>query len=210
MPSWSSKFHFFDTCPPVWRVILGQGIEKNLSSSKGVTVDNFRWDDERWSFLISNIVTWTEERFLAGKKMICVYAVFHHLFFNTFFGFLDSHLDLIEFFKCMTWQSIFLFLLFISFCSHDSSTPGNVACRRCPSSLKHLFSCKNCFERVGFWFEVACIIFAQRKDMAQKYSREMGSFWSMCLEASIKVVSECHDLGTSVFGYWKGLAGLKL
>ena len=85
--------------------------------------------------------------------------------------------------------------------SHDLSTLGNDACHRWLFSLKHLFSCEECFERVGFWFKVARIISTQRKDMAQKYSREMDSFWSMCLEASIKVVSKCHDLGTSVFGY---------
>ena len=35
--------------------------------------------------------------------------------------------------------------------------------------------------------------------MAQKYSREMGNFWSMHPEASIKVISERHDVGTCVF-----------
>ena len=38
----------------------------------------------------------------------------------------------------------------------------------------------------------------------------MGSFWSMCPETLIKVISERHDLETCVFGHWKGLAGLKL
>ena len=139
------------------------------------------------------------------RKMI---AVFHH-FFNTFFefGFLHFRLDSIKFFKCMTWQSIFLFVLF---CSHNSSTLGNDACHRWPSNLKHLFSCEDCFERVGFWFEIARIIFVQRKNMAQKYSWELGNFWSTCLEASIKVISKRHDLGTCVFGHWKGLMGLKL
>ena len=35
---------------------------------------------------------------------------------------------------------------------------------------------------------------------------KMGSFWSMCPEASIKVISERHDFGNCVFGHWKGLA----
>ena len=35
--------------------------------------------------------------------------------------------------------------------------------------------------------------------MAQKYSREMGNFRSMCPEASINVISESYDLGTCVF-----------
>ena len=38
----------------------------------------------------------------------------------------------------------------------------------------------------------------------------MDSFWSMCPEASIKVISEHHDLRTCVFSHWKGLASLKL
>ena len=57
------------------------------------------------------------------------------------------------------------------------------------------------FEKVGFWFEVARIISVQRENMAQKYSREMGNFWSMCPEALIKVILERHDLGTCVFGH---------
>ena len=83
----------------------------------------------------------------------------------------------------------------------ELSTLGNVACRRWPSSLKHLFSYEDRFEKVGFWFEVACIISVQRKNMAQKYSLEMGNFWSMCPKALIKVISECHDPRTSAFGY---------
>ena len=38
------------------------------------------------------------------------------------------------------------------------------------------FSDDGHFERVGFWFEVARIISVQRKNMAQKYFREMGNF----------------------------------
>ena len=49
------------------------------------------------------------------RRMICVYAIFHH-FLNTFFWLLDFCLDSIEFFKCMTWQSIFFYyFLFFSF-----------------------------------------------------------------------------------------------
>ena len=36
--SWSSEFHFFDTCPPVWRVILSRGLERKSSGSKGETI----------------------------------------------------------------------------------------------------------------------------------------------------------------------------
>ena len=37
--------------------------------------------------------------------------------------------------------------------------------------------------------------YCQQKVMAQKCFREMGNFWSMCPEASIKVISEYHDPG---------------
>ena len=84
----------------------------------------------------------------------------------------------------MTINFSFVFLFF------DLSTSGNDACHRWFFKLKHLFSCKDCFERVGFWFEVARIIPVQRKSMAQKYFREMDNFWSICPEATIKDDSE--------------------
>ena len=46
--------------------------------------------------------------------MICVFAVFSS-FSQHFFWLLDSCLNLIEFFKCMTWQSIFLLFFFSLF-----------------------------------------------------------------------------------------------
>ena len=48
-----------------------------------------------------------------------------------------------------------------------------------------------------------------KKIMAQKYSWEMGKF-GQSAKHQIKVISERHDLGTCIFGHWKGLAGLKL
>ena len=43
--------------------------------------------------------------------------------------------------------------------------------------------------------------------MAQKYSREMGNFWSTCPKASIRVISEYHDLKDLCFwssrGFWQ-------
>ena len=41
--------------------------------------------------------------------------------------------------------------------------------------------------------------FCSEENMARKHSREMSNFWSMCLEASIKVISKHHDIGTRVF-----------
>ena len=93
-------------------------------------------------------------------------------FFNTFFefGFLDFCLDLIEFFKCMTWQSIFLFFLFFFFFrSHDSSTSGNDACHRWLFRLKHHSLCENFFENgSSFGSRVVHIIYAQRKRYGSK------------------------------------------
>ena len=37
----------------------------------------------------------------------------------------------------------------------------------------------------------------------------MGNFQSTCPKASIKMVSEYHDLGTCVFGHWKGFGKLE-
>ena len=38
------------------------------------------------------------------------------------------------------------------------------------------------------------LFLSKEKIMAQKRSREMGDFWSTCLKALIKVISEYHDL----------------
>ena len=113
---------------------------------------------------------------------------FFHIFFLEF-GFLDSRLDLLEFFKCMTWQSFFLFIVLFIFsfsCSHGLSTPGNDVCHRWPSKLKRLFSCEDCFERLVFWSNVVYIIFVQKEDYGSKVFSKMDNFWSTCPKASIK------------------------
>ena len=48
---------------------------------------------------------------------------------------------------------IFLFVFFF----HNSSTLGNDARHRWLSKLKHLFLCKDCFERVGFFLVQSCL-----------------------------------------------------
>ena len=61
--SWSFvifEILLFDICPPMWRVILDWDSERKSSSSKEVTTDNFLYQwrgDEKWMFVISNIVT---------------------------------------------------------------------------------------------------------------------------------------------------------
>ena len=109
--------------------------------------------------------------------------------------FFYSYLDLIEFFKCMTWQSMFLLLFFFSFFFHDLSTQSNDVCHRWPSKLKHLFSCEDLFWKGWLLVRGCSYHFCPEKNMAQKYSREMGNFLSICPEASIKVISKYHDLG---------------
>ena len=119
------------------------------------------------------------------RRMICVYAIFHH-FLNTFFWLLDFFFRLNRIFQVHDMTINFSFFL---------STQSNDACHRWPSKLKHLFSCENLFWKGWFLVWGCSYHFCPEKDRAQKYSREMGNFWSMCLEASIKVISEYHDLG---------------
>ena len=76
--------------------------------------------------------------------MICVFAIFHH-FLNIFFWLSWFSFGLNSNFSS-AWHDNQFFSLFF----HDLSTPGNDACHRWPSRLKHLFLCKDCFGRVGF------------------------------------------------------------
>ena len=71
-------------------------------------------------------------------------------FFQHFFLILDFHLDSTQIFQVHDMTINFSFVLFCFFHSHDLSTPGNDARHKWPSKLKHLFLCKDCFERVGF------------------------------------------------------------
>ena len=47
---------------------------------------------------------------------------------------------------------------------------------------------------LAFWFEVARITSVQRKIWLKSIFWEMGNFLSICLEVSIKVISEYHNL----------------
>ena len=110
-------------------------------------------------------------------------------------------------------QFFFCFVLFFFYYSHDWSAPGNDACHKWPSKLKHLFLCEDCF---GFWLfdpKLFIPLLSTKRVMAQKCFREMGNFRSMCLEASIKVISEYHDLGILFcslkrFGRFENVASL--
>ena len=110
------------------------------------------------------------------------------------FGFLDFHLDSIEFLKCMIWQSNFSFCFLCFFfcfflCSHELSTSGDDACHRWPSRLKHHFSCGIVLKMVAFWSKGCSYHFCQQeKGYGSKVFSRHGqfSFWSTCPKASIK------------------------
>ena len=136
------------------------------------------------------------------RKMTCVFVVFSSFFFQPLFLFL------VEFFKCMTWQSIFLLFFFVYFVvcllwatthtiddlpSWSISSHVRIVLRGWPFGPKLFIS-----------------FLSKEKIMAQKRSWEMGNFWSTCLKASIRVISEYHDFRDLCFAHWKGLKGLKL
>ena len=104
-------------------------------------------------------------------------------------------------------MTINFFVLFF----HDLSTPGNDICHRCPSKLKHLFSCEDCFERLAFWSKVVYIILSKERIMAQKCSWEIGNF-SISLPRGINQGQFWNVVVLwFVFGRWKGfLADLEL
>ena len=104
-------------CPPMWMVILGRDIERNLSGSKGVTMDNFSISLKGWwkmaiSHLKHSYLNWRATPY--RNKWFVFMQFFSTHFFE--FDFLDFCLDSINIFKCMTCKSIFIFiLLFIHF-----------------------------------------------------------------------------------------------
>ena len=50
---------------------------------------------------------------------------------------------------------------------------------------------------------------SKEKIMTQKRSREMGNFWLTCPKASIRVISEYHDLGDLCFWSWRDFGKLE-
>ena len=65
-------------------------------------------------------------------------------------------------------------------------------------------------KRLTFGSRLLVLFLLRGKIWLKSIIEKMGDFWSMRLEASIKVISERHDLGTYVFSDWIGLAGSKL
>ena len=134
-----------------------------------------------------------------------MFIQFLFIIFSTFFWLLDSCLDLIEFFKCMIWQSIFLLFFFHS---HDLSAPSNDAYPRWTSSLKHLFSYEDRFERVSLWFEV--YHFCPNRGL---WLKSVFEKWVILVNMPQGInqrwFQDIAILGFCVFAQGKGLAGLK-
>ena len=170
-------------------------------------------------------------------QKIVVFHFFQHIFFE--FGFLDFRLDSIEFFKCMTWQSIFLFVHFFFFIlmihllratSHvvgglptwSTSSHVRIVLKRgrllvqnvvhviCPKERVWLRSVLFMSARKGLWFKGLLIpLLLAKEGYDSKGSREMGIFWSTCSKVSIKVISEYYGFGTCIFWSLKGFGRLE-
>ena len=136
------------------------------------------------------------------KKNGCSFSSFFNTFWLSWFSFRLNRIFQVHDMKIN-------FSVSCSFFS-DLSTLGNDACHRWPSQLKASFLIWELFWKGWFLVRSCSYHLCLGKNMAQKYFREMDNFWSMCHGALIKVISKHHDLGTCVFGYWKGLASLKL
>ena len=120
------------------------------------------------------------------RKMICVHVVFHH--FLNIFWFLDSCLGLIEF--SSAWHdNQFFFILTICLLRATMHAIDGLSSRSISSRVRIILK--------GWPFGPKLFrpFLSKERIMAQKYFREMGDFWSMCLEASIKVIFKYHDLG---------------
>ena len=94
-------------------------------------------------------------------------------------------------------------IIFFFFCSffpfsrsHGLFIPGNNACHRWPSRLKHHFLWENCFEKGWLLVQGCSYQFCPKKGLwLKKCSRKMGNFWSTCPKTLIKVIPGYHDLG---------------
>ena len=127
---------------------------------------------------------------------------FHH-FLNIFFWLLDPRLDLVEFFKCMSWQ-----LIFFSF--FDLSTSGNDAYHRWPSKLKHLFSVWGLFWKVGLLVQSCLYHFCPNRGLWLKSVLEKWVFFGQhTLRHQSGWFQNITILGTCIFGSWKGFGRLE-
>ena len=99
------------------------------------------------------------------KRIDCVYEIF---IFNTFWiwsSWFSFGLNRISQVHDMTIKFLFLFFLscFFFCCFHELFTPGDDACHRWPSKLKHHFSCEIILKRVVFWSKGCSYHFCQQE-----------------------------------------------
>ena len=114
------------------------------------------------------------------------------------------------------FQTAFVYFIyfFCSFflCSHELSTPGDDACHKWPSRLKHHFSWENCFERGCLLVKGLFMSFlSKERIMAQKCSREMGNFLfgQRAPRHQSRMILKYYGPGTCVFGYRKWVGRLE-
>ena len=157
----------------MWRVILGQDIEEILSGSKGVTMDNFSISVKWWwkmsiSHLKHSYLNWRVIPCKRKKNDSCVCnfsSFFQHFLLSWFLFRLNRY-----FFKCMTWQSIFLcFAFFFSF--SWSVYSGQQCMSSMTFQIEALLFMWEFFEKgSSFGSRVVRVISVQTKGMAQKIS----------------------------------------
>ena len=134
------------------------------------------------------------------RRMICVYAIFHH-FLNIFFRLSWFSFRLNSKFSSAWHDNQFFFCSFFLFHSHDLSTLGNDARHTWPFRLKHLFSYEDCFERWPFGPRLFISFLSKERIVAQKCFREMGNFGPHAPKHQANMTSRCHGLGTLFCSY---------
>ena len=109
-------------------------------------------------------------KFPYRRKMVCVYAFFHHFFQFMFW------LKQISQVYNMTINFSFSFIHLFFFIFREWSILGNIACRRWPSSLKHLFSCEDLFWKGWLLVRGCSYHFCPEKKYGSKVFSRNGQF----------------------------------
>ena len=135
-------------------------------------------------------------------------VVFHHFsthFWLSWFSFrrnrtFQVHDVIINFFF---FYSCFLFFF-------EWSILGNIACRRWPSSLKHLFSCEDFLKRLAFGPGLLVSFMSREKLWLKSIPREMGNFGQCASKHQSRWFQRITILGVVFFlGYWKSFGQLE-
>ena len=150
----------------MWRVILGRDIKGNLSGSKGVNIDNFSISVKGWwkmviSYLKHSYLNWRANP--CRKKNDCSFSSFSNFLNLAFLIFVWTQSNFSS-----AWHNNQFFFFFYSFffIFRELSTLGNIAYRKWPSSLKHLFSCEDLFWKGWLLVRGCSYHFCPEKNMA--------------------------------------------